>query len=122
MQEHLSGEEKLKRVLKACIRARLDFWELVEKAKTGETQFHEVPGAVGVTSLLVSGPYKTCYILVVGGTLQGVKELAGKIEEFARDTGCRYLQTTGRPGFARVYEELATGYRPKATLYEKILR
>lgn len=122
MQEALDNNIKLDRLRKACVRARLDLYELIEKARRGEVQFHEVPQAVGVTALMTSGPYSVCYILVVGGTLDGVRELAVIIEDFARKADCKYLQTTGRIGFSRVFEELADGYKPKATLYEKVLR
>lgn len=101
--------------------ARLDFDEVVAKARAGEVQFHEVAGAVGVTSINVSGPYRTCYCLAVAGERAGLSELERTIERFARESNCQALEADGRPGWIRVHRALAEGYKPIAVKFRKTL-
>lgn len=112
---------KFKRLQKACDRIKFDVGELLRSCQHGLAQFHDVDEACAITQLAISGPHKVCLILALGGTLEGVRELEPVIVNFAREQGCQAIQTIGRPGFERVYEKLAEGYRPVGTMYEKSL-
>lgn len=112
---------KIARLREACERGMTDFDEMVEACREGRAQCHEVEDAVGFTSVTVSGPHKVCHILGVAGDLAGLRKLAAAIEEFALSSGCNALYTVGRPGFEKVYESLATGFKPVGTAYQKVL-
>lgn len=106
---------------KALRLARLDFETVLEKARAGEVQFHEVKGAVGLTSISVSGPYRTCYCLAVAGERSGLSELERTIERFARESHCQAIEADGRPGWVRLHRSLADGYKPTAVKFRKTL-
>lgn len=112
---------KMARLKKACRRAKIDFDELVEQCRTGEAQFFDTDEASAVGTIMTSGPYKVYYVMVVGGTLSGWRALLPKIEEFAREMGCQSVLGTCRPGTAKPHAEDGQGYKPIATLYEKVL-
>jgi hypothetical protein len=117
----MSKDELLRRLKKALAGGRLDFDAVVEKARAGEMQFWEVPGAVGVTSIGVSGRYKTCYVVAVAGRMAAIPELNAKVETFARSAGCQCIEMDGRPGWTRVHNKLADGYGPSTVKFRKLL-
>jgi hypothetical protein len=111
-------ELKLARLIKACKKSRLDFIQLLNDCKNGAAQFHDSEEACAITTLHVSGQHKVCYVVALGGTLTGARELLPQIEEFARSSGCQVVQGTCRPGVDGVDSQ---GYRAIATVYEKTL-
>lgn len=111
----------MRRLKRALAGGRLDFDAVVERARAGEVQFHEVPGAVGVTSITVSGPYRTCYVVAVAGRMAAVPDLERKIGDFARLNGCQAIEMDGRPGWSRVYSKIADGYGPSTVKFRKML-
>jgi hypothetical protein len=117
----MSKAELLNRLKKALAGGRLDFDDVVAKARTGEVQFHEVDSAVGVTSIGVSGPFKTCYVLAVAGRLSAVPALNAKVEEYAKASGCQVIEMQGRPGWSRVHSKVADGYGPSTVIFRKSL-
>lgn len=113
--------ELLERLKKALRLARLDFHAVVEKARAGEVQFHEVPGAVGITALTVSGEFKTCYVVAVAGKLSAMAALESKVEAFARANGCQVIEMDGRPGWKRSHDKIADGYDLSTVKFRKLL-
>jgi hypothetical protein len=62
--------------------------------------------AAAVTSLAVSNGTKFCTIVACGGhELPKWKFLIAKLEQFARDEGCRSIVIMGRRGWARAYPD-----------------
>ena len=112
---------KTQRLKKACQRARLDFNVLIQQCRDGEAQFFDNPHACAITSIGMSGAYKTLYVMVAGGTLNGLRALNDEIDKFARDMGCQAIQTNGRLGFQKPAEKDPQGYKPIAVVYEKVL-
>lgn len=100
--------------------AMLDPAELLEKAKTGEVQILEVEGAVAITALTSSGPFRHCNVIAVAGTLSTMPTLDAKVEEFARANGCSSIETAGRAGWTRV-KPPAPGYKVVGVKYRKVL-
>lgn len=118
----LDDAVKLARMRKACRRGRYDFDEIVADCRAGRAQLLETPNAVAVTSLLVSGPYRVCYVILVAGTLEGVAEMGHVIEQHARNAGCQYIRTVGRPGFSKKAPDIDPSYidyKPVGIMYEK---
>lgn len=70
---------------------------------------------------MTSGPFKVYYVMVVGGTLAGWRALLPQIEDFAREMGCQSVMGTCRPGTRKPHADDSQGYKPIATLYEKVL-
>jgi hypothetical protein len=120
-QPNISKDELLRRLKKALEGGRLDFDEVVAKARKGEMQIWEVPGAVGVTSIGVSGRFKTCYVIAVAGRMAAIPDLNATVEAFARSTGCQCIEMDGRPGWTRVHNKLADGYGPSTVKFRKLL-
>lgn len=112
---------KLDRLRAACVAGRLDFVDILQQCHDGRAQFWDHPEACAVTSLGVSGDYRTCYITVAGGTLQGLWELNEQIEQFARANDCQAIHTTGRVGFEKFEAQRPQGYKRIAIMYEKVL-
>ena len=118
---NISKDELLRRLKKALAGGRLDFEAVVQKARDGEVQFHEVSGAVGITSLQVSGAYRTCYVVAVAGRMAAIADLNAKVEGFARENGCQVIEMDGRPGWQRVHNKIADGYGPSTVKFRKLL-
>lgn len=117
----MDDDTKLRKLAAACKRARLDPLEVLGKCHNGDMQMIDIAGGFAVTTIEISGTNKTCFIVLVGGTLPAVKKLAEVVEDHAKALGCNYIRTIGRNGFAKVYDKLAEGYRPVGVLYEKAL-
>lgn len=118
---NISAGELLLRLRKALALARLDFDDVMARCRSGHMQFHDVPGAVGITSISVSGPYRTCYCHAVAGTYASLPALERVIDEFARQANCQVLEADGRPGWRRAHKTLATGYAHSAVKFRKNL-
>lgn len=112
---------KLRRLAKACQFAKLDFVELISQCQTGECQFWDNPDACAITTIGVSGSYRTLFVMVLGGNLKGYRALLPVIEQFARDQACQRVQGTCRPGTKGPWQENNEGYQPIATVYEKVI-
>lgn len=110
----------LLKLRRALSRARLDFAAVVQKARDGEVQIIEVPGAVAITALCTSGPFKTCQIVAVAGDLSRMAELDAKVTAWARSNGCQAIETEARRGWSRIAPP-APGYEPIAIKYRKTL-
>lgn len=117
----MSADKLRKKLIRALEGGRLDFDDVVAKARTGEMQFHEVPGAVGVTTIGVSGPFRTCYCLAVAGERLSLPALERKIVAFARSSACQVLEANGRRGWTRIHSKLADGYTPSTVQFRKTL-
>lgn len=120
-RRNISKADLLKRLKKALKGGRLDFDAVVAQARKGAMQVWEVPGAVGITSIGVSGPFKTCYVVAVAGRMAAIPDLCAKVEEFARNCGCQVVEMDGRPGWTRVHNKLADGYGPSTVKFRKML-
>jgi len=112
---------KRRRLREACDYARYAMADLIDTCRHGMAVLHETSQACGVTQVYQSGEHRVCIILVVAGTLKGVQDLEAQITAYARQEGCQAVQTIGRPGFEKVYNKLADGFRPIGTVYEKVL-
>jgi hypothetical protein len=112
---------KLRKLAEACARGFTDLEDMVQGAREGRCQFHEVEDAVGITSIVISGRYKICHLLGVAGTLNGLKELAPIIDAFARDMGCSDIYTVGRKGFEKYYKVIDPGFEVVGVAYAKNL-
>ena len=111
----------MRRLEKACARAKLSLAELIEECRDGRSQFFDTDEASAIGTIMTSGPFKVYYVMVVGGTLAGWRALLPQIEEFARSVGCQSVLGTCRPGTRKPHSEDDQGYKPIATLYEKVL-
>lgn len=117
----VDNDFKINRLKKACVRARLDFDDLIAQCRDGRAQFWDHPEACAVSALGTSGDYKTCYVMVAGGTIPGLRALLEEISDFARDQGCQALQTNGRMGFLKPFAHDAQNFKPVAVMYERPL-
>lgn len=115
------GVLKLKRLEKGCAKGRMDMRWLLGQCQLGNAMFFDVEQACAVAQVIPSGENRICMVLVVAGTMDGVREIEPMIVEYARENGCQAVQMIGRPGWERVYNTVASGYRPIGTLYEKAL-
>lgn len=114
---------KLARLKEAVARGRQD-WDRVRAALgTGEMQFHEVGQACAITQIVISGRFKTLYVHVIAGDLSDVPALTEKVEAFGRQHGCQVIETTGRLGWEKYFQQVskAQGYRKVAVKYQKDL-
>jgi hypothetical protein len=112
--------ELLRRVRRAITDARLDWVSVVDAAQRGECQFLQVDGAVAITALVSSGPFKTCQIMAVAGDLSTMAALDAKVEEWARENGCQAIETVGRKGWSRIPPP-APGFEVVGVKYRKTL-
>lgn len=114
------GDDLLPKLRRALRRARLDFGEVVEKARRGEVQFLEVEGAVAITALTSSGSYRTCHVIAIAGDLSTMPALDAKVEEWARTNGCQAVEADGRLGWSRIAPP-SPGYAAVGVKYRKLL-
>lgn len=59
--------------------------------------------AAAVTQLSADAKGRLCTIVALGGhQLKRFRHLIVKLEDYARDEGCRAIEVCGRPGWARI--------------------
>jgi hypothetical protein len=114
---------KLARLKEAVERGRQDWHRVLASLKSGEYQFHEVGHACAITQIGISGRFKTLYVHVIAGDIQDVPALTELVEAFGRRHGCQVIETTGRLGWEKYFQQIsrAQGYRKVAVKYRKDL-
>lgn len=99
----------------------MDFDVVIEKCRTGEFQFHDMPDACAVTHIGVSGQYRTLYVLAAAGELDALPALAEKLMAFGREHGCGDIETEGRLGFDPICDKICPGAKKISVRYRKEL-
>lgn len=117
----MPNEEKLRLLKKACRRGRFDFDETIQKCRDGRNQFWDIDNAVAVTTLLVSGETRTCFIVAMAGTLDGMKAMDDMIEEWAKGQGCDFVRACIRPSLVNK-ERSKYRYKAIGIMAEKDIR
>jgi hypothetical protein len=115
-----AAKSRLQQIKDACAAARLDWDAILDNAREGGVQFHETARSVAVTCITTSGPFKTCFVVVVAGELDDMADLEAKVERFARANECQCIEADARPGWSRIRPP-AEGYKQVAIKYRKNL-
>jgi len=93
-------------------------WGMVEKnqKKTNDKYF-----GVVVTEIIKRKHGKVCHVYIVTGRqMSKWQHLISRVEEFAKDEGCKMMELIARPGWQKVYNN--HGYKRTHVVLEKQIK
>jgi hypothetical protein len=118
----LAPDKKRFLLERACEAGHLNLDELIAWCRAGNAQFFDTPHGCCISCVIESGGVRILHVIVAGATDVGLKELREPMLKYARDNGCRYVQTKGRLGFekgrGKRYGDAMEGFKPIGVLYE----
>jgi hypothetical protein len=83
--------------------------DVLRKVYDGMAQLWYSDTGLLVTEVCDEPKARVLHVWIAAGELEPVLALADRVEEWARDNGCRYMSLSGRTGWLRVLRERGWG-------------